>query len=125
MGRKFLMTNRRVVEKKQEQIRTPVVLFCLALVLTMVSIVMVPMFKKDSTPVLQNATPSNVRSHSAKMALVVGEKTNSESEVVEVVDKGASFNMVSASSNQPVPVTENEILARQKAAREAQKQQDK
>ncbi len=121
MGHKFLATNHRIVDRRDNKVvRTPVVLFCLGLILVMVSIVMVPMFKKDTTPVLQNAVPANNRSHDAK-AEIMAKRAGQEQEVIEVVDKGASFNMIGASSNQPIPMAESEILARQKIAREAQK----
>ncbi len=76
MGRSYLLRNGRLVEKRAEQVRTPVVFFCLGIVLIMVAIIVTPMFKKDSTPVLQDATPTNVRSHGAKMALMAGNSTN-------------------------------------------------
>lgn len=100
------------VAVKQQQVR-PVVWVS---IIAMFTILIFGVICFPRKPIAPDMPVTVVTTSEAVMA--DGVRTNS---AVLVVEKGATFSMMAPSNNQPTPVSETEILARQNAAREAQK----
>jgi len=114
----------RSMEKKSEQTRSIVIGFCIGIIF-LVGMAMW-LFQPhedtllDAVGVVVPDIPAQMSEGGSSLKPGIDFPEEANDGAVLVVEKGASFRMMPSSTNQPVPVSEADVLARQQAAREAQ-----